>query len=521
MTESQRSPLAPAPLALDRRSFVALLAGAGAAAGIGPAQAQKRGGILRVAAPANPSTLDPTTGRSGQDHSFLYTIFDSLVEFDYGTLQPKPGLAESWKFTDPQTLVLKIRSGVTFHDGTPLDAEAVRFNLERNRTDPRSNVKSDLATVESITVTGPQEVTLKLKQPDTALILILSDRAGMMSSPKAVKELDKEHDRKPIGTGPWKLVVWNDNEKVVVTRNEKYWKPGKPYLDGIEMAIIPEINTGLRSVIAGQNDFVYFLSPQQKTVIDRAKNLTAVTGPTLYCVQFYINYGKAPFNDLRVRQALNFAIDRETFAKQTMGGLSETAYGLLPSTHWAHDKSLASIYPYNPEKAKSLLAEAGHKDGLDILILGYSDQRSQQRQEVLIEQLKKAGFRAKVQVGSIPEMTEKFFAEKVGDIYLSAWTGRPDPSLTFQLMFGAQSYYNAGRVEGAPGLTDAILATRVSEDIEARKAAFLKLQRLVAENALHAPLLFQYEFDAHTEKVKGYKPNLLGKPKYEDIYLEG
>lgn len=139
-----------------------------------------------------------------------------------------------------------------------------------------------------------------------------------------------------------------------------------------------------------------------------------------------------------------------------------------------------------------------------------------------MEQLKKAGFRSKLLVGSIPEMTEKYFGpEKLGDIYLSAWTGRPDPSLTMSLMFGPQSYYNAGRVEGVPGLVEAITATRSSEDIAVRREAFIKLQRMIAENGLHAPLLFQYELTAHNAKVKGYKPNLLGKPRYDDIWLEG
>ena len=140
----------------------------------------------------------------------------------------------------------------------------MKFNLERNRSDQRSSIKADSARSQAVEVSGPQQVTLKLSQPDSALPLILSDRAGMMCSPKAVKELGKDHDRKPVGTGPWKFVSWNDNEKVVYTRNDKYWQAGQPLLDGIEMNIIAETNTGLRSVVAGQNDFVYFLAPQQK-----------------------------------------------------------------------------------------------------------------------------------------------------------------------------------------------------------------------------------------------------------------
>jgi peptide/nickel transport system substrate-binding protein len=497
-----------------------VLAGAMALATTRQAWAQKKGGVLKVSAPTNPSSLDPTTGGSGQDHSFLYPMFDTLVAFEWSTLKAVPGLAESWKWADPRTLVLNIRSGVLFHDGTPLDAEAVKFNLERSRSDQRSSIKADLGSVQAVEVSGPQQVTLKLSQPDTALPLILSDRAGMMSSPKAVKELGKDHDRKPVGTGPMKFVSWNDNEKVVYIRNDKYWQAGQPLLDGIEMNIIAETNTGLRSVVAGQNDFVYFLAPQQKQIIDRAKSLTAVTGPTLYCIQLFLNYGRPPLDNPKVRLAINHAIDRQTYSKATMGGIAEIAWMALPTAHWAYDPKLANVWRYDPDKAKKLLAEAGHPNGIDLTFLGYSDQRSQQRQEVLIEQLSKVGIRLKWQTGSIPEMSAAFFADKKGEALLAAWTGRPDPSLTYSLMFSESSYYNAGRKEWSPELTAALLETRASEDIEARKAAFAKVQKIACEAALFVPLVFQLELDAVVGKVKGYKTNLLGKPRFDGVWLE-
>ena len=134
--------------------------------------------------------------------------------------------------------MLNIRSGVTFHDGTPLDAEAVKFNFERNKSDQRSNVKADLLNMASVAVTGPMQVTLKLSAPDSALPGILSDRAGMMVSPTNIKALGNDTDRKPVGAGPWKFVRWADNEIIVVTRNDNYWRPGRPYLDGIEFKIV-------------------------------------------------------------------------------------------------------------------------------------------------------------------------------------------------------------------------------------------------------------------------------------------
>lgn len=507
---------------LHRRHLLALLGGAAVTGVVGlPAFAQeqvKRGGTLKLAAYANPSSLDPATGGSGADHSFLWTMYDTLVEWDYQTLKPKPGLAK-WSYPDPKTMLLDITPGIKFHDGTPLDAEAVKFNMDRNRGDQRSNLKADLTSVASVDVTGPLQVTLRLKNPDTALPAILSDRCGMMVSPANIKALGDDTNRKPVGAGPWKFVSWADNQSVVVTRNENYWRPGRPYLDGIEFNIIPELATGLRSVVAGENHMAYSLPARLKPVIDRAKNLQVVTSPTLYCLQLYINCARAPLDNVKVRQAINFALDRPSFVKAALGGLGEPATMTLPSSHWAYDKSVAGLYPLDPEKAKKLLAEAGYKDGLELTIGGYTDQDSIRYAEVVQDQLGKVGIRLKFTRGTIPEISGQFFGtEKKFNLLLSAWTGRPDPSMTYALGFDKGAYYNAGR-EAAPELSQLIQQSRESEDLTERAAVFAKIQRFVMENALSAPIAFQYELDAVAQKVRGYKPNLLGKPKFENVWL--
>lgn len=485
--------------------------------------APKKGGVLKVSANANPSSLDPATGGAGSDHTMLFPMYDTLTEWDFETLKPKPGLAESWSFTDPTTLVLRLRSGVTFHDGTPLDAEAVKFNLERAKTEQRSNIKSDLATVASIEASGPLQVTLKLSQPDTALPGILSDRAGMMVSPTAIKAAPNGNlDRKPVGAGAYAFVSWTDNEKLVMKRYDKYWRAAERFPDGIEFSIIPEIATGVRSVVAGQNDVVYALPARQKAVLARASNVRQASGPTVYCQQIYFNWGKAPFDDIRIRKAMNFAIDRDLFVKATLDGVGEPAYMNLPSSHWAYDAETAKLYKYDPDKARALLKEANVPQGFVIDMIGYTDQDSVRRAEIVIELLAKVGLKAQFTNGSIAEMSAAFFGkDKKGAGLLSAWTGRPDPSLTYTLMYSKDSYFNAGRADVPAAMPEALKATRATENIEERKKAFAKVQRLVMENALVCPLAFQFELDGMTPRVKGYKPNLLGKPKYDGVWLEG
>jgi peptide/nickel transport system substrate-binding protein len=508
-----------------RRQAMALLTGAAAGVALGgDARAQgapKRGGVLRVSAFTNPSSLDPATGGAGSDHAFLFTMYDTLTEWEFDTLKPRPGLAESWSFTDPTTFVLNIRPGVTFHDGTPLDAEAVKFNFERNKTDPKSNIKADLATMASVAVTGPMQVTLKLNTPDSAMPGILSDRAGMMVSPTAVKANGGAVNRTPVGAGAYAFVSWADGERIIVKRNEKYWKKDRPYPDGIEFAIIPELTTGVRSVTAGQNDLIYQLPPRQKVVVERSNNLKVVNGPTLYVFQVFLNWAKSPFDDVRIRKAFNFAIDREAFVKAALAGLAEPAYMNLPKSHWAYDKSVAGLYPYDPDKARKLLAEAGFKEGTTIEIGSYPDQDSVQRQEILIEQLRKVGISLRFLNAPVAEAAGAFFgAEKRGSGLLAAWTGRPDPSLTYSLMFTKDAYFNAGRAPVPPELEAAIKESRASEDPAIRSKSFAIVQRLVMENAFVAPLAFQFELVAMNKKVQGYRPSLLGKPKYDDVWLE-
>ena len=511
---------------LTRRDLMVLAgAAAGTVATSSAAWAQgstpQRGGVLKVSANANPSSLDPATGGAGSDHTFLWTIYDTLVEWDYETLKTKPGMA-GFNFPDPRTLVLDIKPGIAFHDGTPMDAAAVKFNLDRGRQDPRSNIKADLQNVAQVDVSGPLQVTIKLARPDTALPAILSDRAGMMVSPKAVQALGVEHDRKPVGAGPWKFVSWSANEKIVVSRADKYWRADRGFVDGIEFSIIPELATGLRAVVAGQGDFAYQVPPRLMPLIDKAKNLGKVTGPTLYCLQLYFNLAKKPLDNLKVRQAINFALDRPSFVKASLAGVGEPAYMNLPKTHWAYDETLVGLYPHNLDKARALLAEAGFKDGIDLTVGSYTDQDSVRRSEIVGEQLRKVGIRLKFITGTIPEISGQFFGnEKKFDMLLSAWTGRPDPSMTYSLMYSKDAYFNAGRVDHGKALTDLLAESRVAERIEGRKLIFWQLQRIVMEQALVAPLAFQYELVAASQKVKGYKPNLLGKPKYEFISLQG
>lgn len=499
-----------------------LLGGAAAALAVplrrAQADAPKRGGVLRISAYGDITSFDPATGRSGEDHVQLYPLYDTLIDYDFTTLTARPRLASAWHFVDPKTLVLDLHPSVLFHDGTACDAAAVKYNLDRIRSYPRSNIKADVDALDTVEIRGTQQVILHLKRPDTALPLVLSDRAGMMVSPTAFEKYGDAFDRNPVGAGAMRFVEWRDKDRTVYARNEKYWQPGLPYLDGMRYALISDLQTGLRSVMTGENDFIYSLTPQQMTLARRARALVTSSSPTLFCQLLFFNYGRGLMADARVRQAINYAIDRTAFDQASALDLYQIAEMLLPKEHWAYDAALAGRYPHDPARARALLTEAGHPDGITLDLMAYNDQASQQRAEILIEQMKAGGITLRMKSGALPETTGQFFSGKIGDMLLAAWTGRPDPSLSYALMFGKDGYFNPGGAE-TPGLEAALAATRASEALEARKAAFANVQRIVLENALFGPLVFQSQLVAHTAKVQGWVPTLLGKPRFDDVFL--
>jgi ABC-type transport system substrate-binding protein len=492
-------------------------AGALALAGASAQDTPKRGGVLRWAVSNNPGSLDPMTGRTAAEFAFLYAIYDGLLDIDPVTLEPKPGLARTWTFTDPKTMVLDLVEGATFHDGTPFDAGAVKANLDRSRSDPRSNVKADIATIDDVEIRSPRQVALHLNRPNAALPAILTDRAGMMVSPKAIAS-GKNLDRSPVGTGPWQLQSWQDNDRAVMTRNASYWRPGLPYLDGLNIAIITEPSTGLRSVVAGENDLAINLGPQHKLIAERA-GLTVQLSPTIGMAGVYLNIGRPPLDDLRIRQAMNYAVDRDALNKMVAMGLYQPTSAIIPREHWACDPSTAQFYTHDPAKARALLAQAGHPDGIDIPMLGWSDQISMQRQEVIVSQLGQAGIRIKLTPMSAAQSSTLFFGpEKRGAGRMALIAGRPDPSQEYDNLFGKDAYFNAGSVE-LPGFRPLLDATMNTTDQAARKAAFAALQTFQVDNALLLPLMFTTGVSAFTPKVHNFVYGAMDKPKMTEVWL--
>lgn len=475
------------------------------------------GGTLRVAYGYNPSSLDPYTGSSGADHVVLYPLYDTLISYTPKDLKPEPGLAESWEQPDPQTLVLNLRKGVTFQDGTPMDAEAVKFNLERGKA-KGSNVQADLASVQTVEVLTPEKVALHLNQPDTSLPLVLADRAGMMVSPTAFKASGADFARNPVGAGPMKFVSWETGAKVTMARYDGYWDKSAVHLDGLEFTIIPEADTALNALRSGQQDITLQVQPQVVETLKKDSTLNVDVSPTVLQDIFYLNMSSPPFDNPDVRLALNLAVDRDALLKASYFGLGEVARQPLPSAHWAHDPKLEDSYPRDVAKAKELLANAGYANGLTIKTLLYPTTSDVRRGEILKAQLAEAGVTLELVPTELTQAVQDYFVGHKAPMFLSSWTGRPDPATTFTLMFNEKSFYNAGKAP-APEVDAAIAEANKATTIEERQPPLAKAAEIVNRKALYVPLVYRPFIVAYSNKAGGYQPNLLGKPKVAGMWL--
>jgi ABC-type transport system substrate-binding protein len=489
----------------------------GSNAGGTAAGTPREGGTLRVAYGYNPSSLDPYTGNSGADHVVLYPLYDTLVDYTSGDLKPEPGLAESWEQPDPKTLVLHLRQGVTFHDGTPFDAPAVKFNIERGKA-AGSNVKADLASVDTVEVVDEHEATLHLNRPDASLLLVLADRPGMMVSPTAYQASGADFARNPVGTGPMKFVSWESGAKVTMARYDGYWDKKKIHLDGLEFSIIPEADTALNALRSGQQDVTLQVQPQAVATLKNDSTLHVDVSPTVLHDIFYLDMSVAPFNNPDVRRAFNLAIDREALLKASYFGLGEVARQPLPSDHWSHSTELDHSYTRDVHQAKALLAKAGYADGLTVSTLLYPTTADVRRGEILKSQLAEAGITLELVPTELTQAVQEFFNQRKYPMFLSSWTGRPDPATTFTLLFSETGYYNAGHA-AAPAVDAAVAEANSLSKTDERQKPLAEAAKLVNDQALYVPLVFRPFIVAWSTKVGGYEPNLLGKPKIATMWL--
>lgn len=490
-----------------KRAIVLLLAATSIVAG---ATLAKAGGQIAVGVTLAPTSFDPIVGTSGGDAMSLYPIYDRLINFDPETLAPSPGLATAWEYTEPQVLTLTLREGIAFQDGTPFDAAAVKFNLERAMTLPRSTVKTDLGGIQSVEAVSSHEVRINLNKPDAALVLTLADRAGMMVSPAAVEKWGDAFGQNPVGTGPFNFVEYAPGDRMVVTKNPNYWQDGQPSLDQITFRYFTDQQTATNALRARETDLQLNVPAADVAALRAVSDLDVVSRASLLTEGCYFNFSREPFSNVAARQAIASSINRQALGNLLTFGLAVPASQVFPEGYWAADSSLVDPFPFDVEKAKSLLAEAGYPNGLEIKGIAFQGTSEVRKAQIIQEQLKAVGVNMTLDVTDIPTAAKSFFTDKTYDLICSSWSGRPDPSQTAESLFSPSSFFNAGDYL-APGMDVALAEASSAQDPAKRAEAFSRVSAINQQYVIWLPLLSQPNNTAIYSNISGLVPNFYGK----------
>jgi peptide/nickel transport system substrate-binding protein len=327
------------------------------------AQQPKSGGTLKIAWEADITGLDPHMSAGLQAQWMTGNIFNSLVTIDE-SLNYIPELAESWDVKDDgKTYIFHLRKDVKFHDGTDFDAEAVRWNYQRIM-DPaeKAFVAPFFNIVDTVEALDAHTIKFTLKHPSVTLLPVMAaERTGFLQmSPAAFKKWGREDIRlHPVGTGPFKLARWEPNQIIVLEKNPHYFKSGLPYLDRVELRVMKEGVTRVTALRTGEVDFANYVPREHVERLARDPQIVVLRGTDTQRVQSFFNLRNPLFQDSRVRRALlGYGIDRHAIAKTALLGQAQPLWSFVSPGGRDHI-DFGDEYPYNPDKAKALLKEAG------------------------------------------------------------------------------------------------------------------------------------------------------------------
>ncbi|WP_366656006.1 ABC transporter substrate-binding protein [Fodinicurvata sp. EGI_FJ10296] len=340
------------------------------------ALAQTPPDVLAVGQVAEPQSLDPHAVTATNDFRITVNLYDGLVRFASGSLEVEPALAESWEVSEDGTVyTFNLREGITFHDGTAFNAEAVKFNFDRmlNEDHPYHDtgpfpLSFFFSAVQEVEVVDASTVRFHLDEPYAPLLSNLAYPTGLLVSPAAVEEYGEDYGRNPVGTGPYQFTTWEANRQVALEKNEDYWD-GEPGLEGVVFRPITDGNARVNEMLSGGIDLMVEVPPDLVSTFDEDPTFVVheQAGPHVWFL--ILNMREEPFDDVRVRQAVNYAIDKETMVNDVLQGTATVADSVVPPAFaWAYNDQLEG-YPHDPDRARELLEEAGYGDGVDVTFL--------------------------------------------------------------------------------------------------------------------------------------------------------
>ena len=482
-----------------------------------PAGAQVPRDVVVVGMEAEPPGLDP--GQALGLHTLRVTaeIFETLVTTRPDSTEVIPGLAESWTTSpDGMTWTFKLRRGVRFHDGTPLDAAAVKFTFDRviDPTHPHAKsgkwsfVTGYLSSVKSVEVLDPQTVQLHLKYPTGSLLALLALPNCAIVSPTAFTKAPADFDTRPVGSGRYKFESWERGSRLALRRNDDYWGvKGKP--QALVYRGIPEANTRVSELLTGGVDLILPIPPDFVGRLEKTSGVSVykATGLTVWYAGF--NVEKKPFTDRRVRQAFNYAVNKDAIVRDVLKGTGIPAIGpLLPGT-WAFEPNVHK-YAYDPGAARKLLAEAGYPNGLEVEFWvpesGSGMQAPVEMSTVIQANLAAVGVKAQLKTFEWGSYLGKLRSDAPAMFALSWFLKSEDPDLSMYPLFFSKNQPLPNRSNyNNPDVDQLLVQARQLTDRTKRAELYRKAQRLIVEDAPWIFVDHEVQVVATRANVKGFR----------------
>lgn len=440
-----------------------------------------------------------------------YAIFDTFVNHN-ANMEPIPGLAESWEVApDKVTWTFKLRKGVKFHDGTDFNADAVKFTLEAI-LDPKNNAgrRSVYNVIKSVDAVDPATVKITTDGPFPDLPFLLIDRSAMIVSPTAFKKQGlADFALHPVGTGPYKFVEWVPNDHISLEANPDYWQ-GKPKIGKITYRVVPTASARTAALRSGEADIVKDISPNDLDTLRKDANLTVLQKDSTTQVTSEMRQTKPPFSDKRVRQAMNYALDRKAIVNDIMKGVGTISDTPGLPGEWGTVR--LTPYDYNPDKAKQLLTEAGYPNGLDANLFyvsgrwGGDDQVTQAMQAYW----QAVGIRVKIQKVDNAGLDDMLSRDPDT---MAGWTTqqvRSSSYLDYHLyrLFQTQATHIQGFQRSGysdPQVDDLLAKGRSTFDLNERAKYYAEAQKLIWDDAAFVWVFVQQNLGASKKSVTGYE----------------
>ncbi|WP_028928640.1 ABC transporter substrate-binding protein [Pseudonocardia asaccharolytica] len=484
--------------------------------GAGPNGPPDPNAVIRVANHLALTTWDPARSIGGPETQLLGLVYDRLVH-STPEGEPAPGAAESWTFENSgRTLLLSLRHGLRFSDGTALDAEVVKQNLDRARDLPTSTIAANLANIESVEVTDAVTVRISQHNPDFALPMLLADRPGMIANPRTFAQLDAAET--PIGSGPFTVVAQQPSVSITLTKNSSFWDANRIKVGGAEIRVIPDPTARLNALRSGEVDLAS-LEAEQAEDARQLSELRVDAGPSLESAYIWLNPSFDPaLADPNVRKAISYALDRNEIVNGVMFGEARPTAQSFPKGHSAYDDALDGQPQHDPTRARRLLADAGLPNGFSFEAVVYSPKMDRVAQAIQ-SQLAEVGItltlRALPAFGSATE----YFQKKSVDAAIFSTRSGLEPSLLYRQFYLPGQYYNPGNVS-SDEVSGLIEKAKHEPSVDARMALYREIaQNVVAQPLGVIPVYSANQIVAHSRVVSGVRTWIDGFPHLDEISM--